>query len=169
MIIAGDGARVSQVVSVTRADPPRLYGSRLRRCHAMRSEAAVQQDIRLNTPFVAPGSFLHRNNVGAGIVTDAYGQQRQIRYGLCNDSAQMNKQFKSSDLIGPVPTLITPQMVGYHLGVFTAIECKPEGWTQRPGDERAAAQARYHDLVRAACGYAGFATSMDDVRRIIGR
>lgn len=135
----------------------------------MRSEAAVQQDIRVNLPYVAPGSQMWRNNVGSALVVDDYGQQRAIRYGLANDSAQMNKRFKSSDLIGVTPTLIRPEHVGYYLGVFTAIECKPEGWMMRPGDERAAAQARYHDLVRAACGFAGFATSMDDVRRIIGR
>ena len=38
-----------------------------------------------------------------------------------------------------------------------------------PGDKRALAQAKFHDIVRAACGYAGFVTDPADIPRIIGR
>lgn len=106
-----------------------------------------------------------RNNSGA--CTDETG--RLIRYGLGNDSAQLNRKVKSSDLIGITPTLITQDMVGYYMGVFTALEIKRPGWHLTPGDERGQAQAKFHDLVRAACGYAGFVTHPDDVRGIIRR
>jgi len=38
-----------------------------------------------------------------------------------------------------------------------------------PSDKRAIGQAKFHDMVRAACGFAGFATGPEDIARIIGR
>ena len=130
----------------------------------MTSETVVQQQTRLEHCRLTNGQNW-RNNSGA--CTDDTG--RLIRYGLGNDSAQLNAQIKSSDLIGITPTLITPGMVGYSLCVFTAYEITPSGWTLRPGDKRGLAQARFHDIVRAACGYAGFVTDPADILRIIGR
>ena len=127
----------------------------------MASEAAVTQHVRLAFADVGP---MWRNNSGA--CTDETG--RLIRYGLGNDSAALNREIKSSDLIGITPTLIQPHMVGYWLGVFTALEVKPTGWVQRPGDDRAAAQAKFHDIVRRSCGYAGFVTDPADIAPIIG-
>lgn len=129
----------------------------------MSSETVVQQQARL--AMARLGAQIWRNNSGA--CTDDTG--RLIRYGLGNDSAQLNAEIKSSDLIGCTPTLIQPHMVGYHLGVFTALEIKPSGWHQTPGDKRALAQARFHDIVRQACGFAGFVTDPADIDRIIGR
>ena len=107
-----------------------------------------------------------RNNSGA--YQDEFG--RLVRYGLCNDSASLNAKFKSSDLICCVPTLILPHMVGYHLGVFTALEIKDGDWKLTPGDKRGNAQANFHGLVRDACGFAGFVTDPAvDVPRITGR
>ena len=111
------------------------------------------------------GALAFRNNSGA--CTDETG--RLIRYGLGNDSAQLNAEIKSSDLIGCTPTLIQPHMVGYYLGVFTALEVKPSGWHLTPGDKRGQAQAKFHRIVREACGFAGFVTDPSDVYRIIGR
>lgn len=129
----------------------------------MLSEAVVQQQARLE--LARAYSQAWRNNVGA--CQDKTG--RQIRYGLANESAQQNKQIKSSDLICCVPTLIKPHMVGYYLGVFGSLECKRSDWHMTPGDKDAQAQARFHQIVRDACGFAGFVTSNDDVHRIIGR
>lgn len=133
----------------------------------MASEAAVQQHVRLAFADIGP---MWRNNSGA--CTDQTG--RLIRYGLGNDSAQLNKEIKSSDLIGITPTLIQPHMVGYWLGVFTALEVKPSGWTfpaptNKEEHARASAQAKFHDIVRQSCGYAGFVTDPADIARIIGR
>lgn len=127
----------------------------------MTSEAAVQQHIR--TQIALTGVELWRQNVGA--CTDANG--RVIRYGILNDSKQLNQRFKSSDLVGIRPILVTSDMVGQVVGVFAAIECKASNWTYRPNDEHTQAQQRFIDLVRAAGGFAGFARSVDEARTIL--
>lgn len=134
----------------------------------MASETAVQQHVRLEHCRATNGQ-IWRNNSGAGRIIGDDGVERMIRWGLANESAQQNAEIKSSDLIGITPTLITPEMVGYWLGVFTAYEVKPTGWKMRPGDKRALAQQRFHDIVRAACGYAGFVTDPRDIYGIIRR
>lgn len=142
----------------------------------MSSETVVQQRTRLEHCRL-PGAQNWRNNNGA--CTDDTG--RLIRYGLGNVSAQLNAVIKSSDLIGITPVLIEPRHVGYWLGVFTALECKPSDWRmpipiagremkdQPEATKRAFAQLAFHDIVRASCGFAGFVTDPADVHRIIGR
>jgi len=128
------------------------------------SEAVVQQRARVEHP-AHTGGVLWRNNSGA--CTDDTG--RLIRYGLGNDSAALNREIKSSDLIGITPVRCYVEGRGWTvLGVFTAFECKPEGWHQTPGDKRAIAQARFHDIVRQAGGFAGFITSLPDMWRALG-
>lgn len=116
----------------------------------MLSESAIQQRVRLEA--ARRGWLLWRNNVGACV--DQNG--RHIRYGLANESAAMNETIKSSDLIGIQPLFITPDMVGTIVGVFTAIECKHEGWVLTAGDKRGQAQTAFHDLVRSVGGIAYF-------------
>jgi hypothetical protein len=128
------------------------------------SEAWVAQQAQLQHVRLCNGPVFRNNN---GACTDETG--RLIRYGLGNISKQMNDEIKSSDYIAITPTLILPHMVGYSLGVFTAYETKPEGWRLTPGDKRGNAQAKFHQIVRDACGFAGFVTGPDDVARIIGR
>lgn len=125
-------------------------------------ELTLQNRIRLEWPALTGGP-IWRNNVGA--CRDETG--RMIRYGLCNDSAQLNRQIKSSDLIGIQPMLVEQRHVGTVVGVFTAIECKAPTWRMRPGDERATAQARFIDIVREHGGRGGFARSMDDVMELL--
>ena len=127
------------------------------------NESSVQQRVRLDA--ASQQIELWRNN--SGCLIDQTG--RPVRYGLCNDSAGLNARIKSSDLVGLTPTFVTPQMVGRVLGVFTAIECKKEGWHMTPSDDRAIAQAAFHDIVRRAGGFAGFATCVEDFRKIVGR
>tara|TARA_R110002049_G_scaffold101556_4_gene246474 strand:+ start:2275 stop:2757 length:483 start_codon:yes stop_codon:yes gene_type:complete len=86
------------------------------------SEAAVVNNVRLEASRV--GALLTRNNVGACM--DKRG--RLIRYGLFNDSKQMNEQIKSPDLIGIKPVLITQSHVGSVIGQFLARECKEGSW-----------------------------------------
>lgn len=126
-------------------------------------ESSVQQRVRLDASY--NGETLWRNNVG--VLVDLTG--RPVRYGLANESAAENKLIKSSDCIGIKPTIITQEMVGYMIGRFLAVENKEEGWTFSEKDERAVAQARYHEIVRNAGGLAGFATCVEDYRRIVGR
>lgn len=127
----------------------------------MSSEAVNQQQIRL--VMARMGALLWRNNSGS--YQDESG--RWIRYGLCNDSKQLNAEFKSSDLIGPTPIIIQPHHVGRTIGVFTAVECKPTGWHLTPGDKRGQAQKRFIDLVKGVGGLGGFATGPDDLAEIL--
>lgn len=130
----------------------------------MSSETVIQQQTQLEFCRLTNG-VIFRNNSGACI--DETG--RLVRYGLGHTSAQQVREWASSDLIGITPTLIEPHMVGYHLGVFTALEIKASDWRMRPGDKRALAQEKFHTIVRAACGYAGFVTDPADILGIIGR
>lgn len=115
------------------------------------SEAWAQSAIRLEA--AQKGIYLWRNNVGA--LKDDTG--RLVRYGLANDSAQINKRLKSSDLIGLRPFLIQPEHVGRLFGQFVAREVKEPGWTFR-GDDRETAQQTFIHLVQTNGGDAAFAT-----------
>lgn len=115
----------------------------------MMNESLIQTKIRL--VYSERGWRLWRNNVGAFKTEDG----RFIRYGLCNDSAAMNKRLKSSDLIGIRPVRITEDMVGQIIGQFAAVECKPPGWQYR-GTDRERAQLRFLDLVLSLGGYGRF-------------
>jgi hypothetical protein len=83
---------------------------------------------------------------------------RPVRFGLANDSKQVNQRVKSADLIGIRPVVITQDMVGAVIGQFVSIECKHEGWKPSMSDEHEAAQARWAELVLLAGGYATFST-----------
>lgn len=115
------------------------------------SEAAIQNKVRLDG--AKQGILMWRNNVGA--LPDATG--RILRYGLCNDSKEMNTRVKSSDLIGIIPTLITPAHVGQTLGQFGAWEVKEYGW-KYTGDAHEAAQAKFGQIVIAKGGSFKFTT-----------
>lgn len=129
----------------------------------MSSEAVNQQQVRLAHASIGP---MFRNNSGA--CTDNTG--RLIRYGLGNDSARLNDEIKSSDLIGITPVRAYVEGIGWTvLGVFTAYEVKPSGWHQAPSDKRAVAQAKFHAIVRAAGGFAGFVTDVRDIWSILWR
>lgn len=123
----------------------------------MSSEAATQQRIRILA--AQHGTPLLRNNSGACM--DSTG--RMIRYGLGNDSSKLNAAFKSSDLIGIYPVVITPELLGRTIGMFMAIEVKAPGWKFRESDERAVAQKNFGDWVTAHGGYFRFVTKAEEV------
>jgi len=127
----------------------------------MSNEAVVQQQVRL--AMARMGAQLWRNNCGACV--DDTG--RLVRYGLCNDSAQMNAVIKSSDLIGGTPVLIGPEHVGKYVAVLTAIECKKSGWHLTPGDKRGQAQQRFIDIVRGIGGIGGFASDVAQLPELL--
>lgn len=116
------------------------------------SEAAIQTRVRLEAS--RSGGVLWRNNVG-GLYDDS---GNFIRYGLANDSAQMNKNIKSADLVGIRPVLITRYHVGHTFGQFLAREVKPGAWAYA-GTDREAAQLRFLQLVASLGGDAAFANS----------
>lgn len=93
------------------------------------------------------GGRLFRNNTG--VLTNRAGTP--VRYGLCNDTPQLNKEMKSSDLIGFKPVTVTPEMVGTKIAKFVAWECKRGGWTYKGTDEEQA-QMRFLLMVMAFGG-----------------
>ena len=112
------------------------------------AESAVQAAIRLLAS--QRGWRLFRNNVGVMKRDDGV----PVRFGLANDSPQLNRVYKSADLIGIMPLVITPEMVGNTLGVFVSIEVKHPDWKPTAGDERYQAQKRWADLIGSLGGYA---------------
>jgi len=125
-------------------------------------ESGVTSHIRLDA--AKQGVLLLRNNSGA--YKDEYGHF--IRYGLGSFIPEKDKKA-SSDYIGPTPVLITPEMVGKVLGVFTAVEIKHEDWKFLHSDKRALYQQNFHDMIKQHGGFAGFARNVSEFRRIIGR
>ena len=120
----------------------------------MSSESNVQARVRLEA--ARKGVRLFRNNVGAGTILES-GQF--IRWGLGNDSAEVNHVLKSSDLVGWRRVLVTPDMVGTYVAVATMRECKPTGWRESSTDPHTVAQRRWIDLVNADGGDAAFCTT----------
>jgi hypothetical protein len=88
--------------------------------------------------------FAWRNNTGA-LKIDG----RWIRYGHPG----------SSDILAVTPVVITPEMVGRTVGVFTAIECKTEAGSQR------ANQKMFQKMVENAGGRYVLARGPDDLER----
>lgn len=128
-----------------------------------KNEGEVEQLIALDA--VQYGCVLMRNNSGA--FEDKEG--RLVRFGLDNTSAKRNEKIKSSDRIGFTRVTITEEMVGQTVAIFTAIEIKKPGWIRNLKDARENAQEAFTNWVKACGGFAGFAQSIHDFRRIIGR
>lgn len=103
-------------------------------------EAKVLAQVRLEA--ARQGIYLWRNNVGATLDQN----DRLIRYGLANDSVKVNRNIKSSDLVGIRPG-----------GQFICREVKAAGW-QYTGTDREQAQLRWIELILSLGGDAAFAT-----------
>lgn len=120
------------------------------------SEGAVQAAVRLEA--AQKGLRLWRNNVGA--LQDERGVP--VRYGLANDSKELNALIKSADLIGIRPRLIMPAQVppqGLLIGQFVSREIKEVGWAYS-ATEREQAQMRWAMHIISLGGDAGFATGV---------
>jgi hypothetical protein len=120
------------------------------------SEAAILNLVRLEA--TQRGCRLWRNNVGATYTKDG----SFIRYGLANETKQMNTVIKSADLIGIRPILITPAHVGMVLGQFLSREVKTEGWRYTATDREKAQMAWAH-LIISLGGDAGFTTGASSI------
>ena len=112
-------------------------------------ERDIQNLIRMEAS--RKGLRLWRNNVGAGYMQDG----SFMRWGLANETKAMNEAFKSSDLIGIRPVIITPADIGKTVGQFVAREVKSPNW-KYTGTERERAQNAFLELVLALGGDAAF-------------
>lgn len=121
----------------------------------MKSESLVQQEIRLAAS--KNGVVLWRNNSGC-TKTPSGGF---VRFGLGNESKEMNEKYKSGDLIGITPKLITEADVGKTIGVFTSIEVKKQGW-KKGNSTRDKAQGAWVLLVTKLGGIAKIISSTED-------
>lgn len=119
------------------------------------STAATEEGAskRVRLQFAKAGHVIWRNNVG--VLKD--NRDVPVRYGLANESSQMNKKIKSSDLIGIQQIMITPEMVGSIIGQFVAREVKEPGWRYMATD-REVAQLAFIELVLSKGGDAAFTT-----------
>lgn len=131
------------------------------------SEDWAQAHVRMAA--AQAGGLLWRNNVGARKVKDVHVcpschfkfevVNPPLRWGLCNDSAKLNKVLKSGDLVGSRPLLIRPEHVGTTIGQFSMIEMKKPGWVWK-GDAHEQAQAACGALVLKAGGHFAFSTGV---------
>ena len=116
------------------------------------SEKKVAKDLKK----LSKGQ-LFRNN--SGVFIDKRGVP--VRFGLANESKNLNKSIKSSDFIGVTQVKIEPHMLGRTIAVFTAVEVKSPGW--RPDNsERTKGQQKFIDIIRSWGGIACFAKCGQD-------
>lgn len=112
---------------------------------------------------------LFRNNSGA--FKDETG--RLVRFGLGNESKKLNDLYKFGDYIGSATVMITQEMVGKTVAVFTNLEVKPDGDRSKTllkamnaPNSREAAQLRAIELTRNFGGISGFVTNADEVNTL---
>ena len=80
------------------------------------------------------------------------GAAQRVKYGLAPGS---------SDLIGPQSVLITPEMFGQRVAIFTAVEVKSERGRLAPE------QRRFIDVIQELGGIAGVARSVEEAQRLV--
>lgn len=112
------------------------------------AETDLQQRIRLALG-TQPDLRIFRNQVGS-LPDPRTG--RLVQFGLAKGSA---------DLIGWRTLVITPEMVGQRVAVFTSLEIKT------PTGRLAPAQRAWLGVVHQAGGIAGVARSVSDALRIV--
>lgn len=126
------------------------------------NESDVSQLVQIEA--MKYGCTLLRNNNGGAV--DNTG--RLIRFGLGHTSP--NQQIKSSDLIGITKVLITQEMVGQTIGVFTALEVKKPSWNStKKFDDREVKQDNFIQWVRNMGGIADFINNVDKLNDILRR
>jgi len=128
----------------------------------MSSEGDIQKKIMLALSSVSSRAW--RNNCGNAWQGEIVAQTpqiltlrhyRNIRFGLIEGS---------SDLIGIQSVVITPEMVGRRVAIFTAVEVK------RPSRSKTSEQQRrFIGMVESLGGLAGFARSPEEAIQIVTR
>ena len=132
--------RKHSITAEALADLADIVGLTVEAGDANDSEKSVQDEARLLIS--KKGGRAFRNN--KGVLPDKRGVP--VRFGLCNDTPEMGKRLRSSDLIACVPVSVTQEMVGTVIGQFTAIEVKKRGW-HYTGTEHEQGQLRFGELI----------------------
>jgi hypothetical protein len=104
--------------------------------------------FRNNVGTMWTGSKTQRLKTGEILISDP----RPFKAGLC---------VGSSDLIGWKTVIITPEMVGNKIAVFTAVEVK------KPTGKTSHEQIIFMNNIQRAGGISGIATSTDDLVLLI--
>lgn len=104
------------------------------------------------------GCLLMRNNSGA--YQDRTG--RWVFYGLGNEGR--GRSIGSSDLIGPMPIIITSEMVGQKLGVMVCAEVK----IADPHSKPTAGQLNFIAAMQAAGCRAGVVRTREELDNLLG-
>lgn len=120
------------------------------------SEGYLQSLLRLEA--ARKGRYLFRNNRGAG----AMKKGGFVRWGLANDSLSLNDRFKSADLIGIEPVIITPEMAGQIIGRFLSVEVKRGDW-KFAGTAEEHAQVAWATLINSQGGRAIITNRLDSI------
>ena len=107
------------------------------------NEKEVEKKLILHASQV--GSTVFKNNVGMAF-KEINGKKYPIHFGLCEGS---------SDLIGWTPIVITPDMVGKKVALFTAVEVKLD----KNGKYRATEKQK--NFITAVISAGGLATIAD--------
>lgn len=117
-------------------------------------ESPLYNQIRMATALPPLGARLFRNQVGQYKLADPRcsfcntEHPRRVISGLAKGSA---------DLVGWIPIVVTPEMVGRRLAVFTSVEVKaPGAKTEKNHLER---QIDWLKAVQESGGFGIFATS----------
>ena len=111
------------------------------------SEAEIQAEIMLSVPINAR---LFRNQVGTYQLPDG----RTISSGMGKST---------SDLVGFTSVVVTPEMVGLPVAIFTVCEVKKPGYAR---SERVKNQQRFIDLVVSWGGRGRIATSVEEAQSL---
>lgn len=111
-----------------------------------KTERNIQAEIQLEMS--KNNVVLFRNNIGSYLSESGH----RVAYGVGGPGG--------SDLIGITPVVITQEMVGQTLGVFTALEVKTK--TGRSSEK----QEKFIKSVLRLGGFAGIARSVEDALKI---
>lgn len=127
-----------------------------------RSEAWAQQQVRMSV--AEQGAMAWRNNVGATPAKCPHcgTKQQPIRYGLANDSSELNEVIKSHDLILAIPRKIQHSDVGKVIAQFGSIETKRPGWVYS-GTPEEQGQLAWATLISQLGGFTAFSTGEIDL------
>jgi hypothetical protein len=134
----------------------------------MKNESPISKDIRIDLGG-RQDTRLFRNNVGTFIQTNAPPSKVAdvLRAaGIAPRFVAVGLMEGSSDLVGWHSRIITADMVGSRVAIFTAIETKRPGHHTAP--ERLEKQMQFINIVQRFGGLAGIATSVEEARAILG-